>query len=371
MKVWILFSVGILLALSQSAYSVDIHNTYKWNRKNVNKNNGKVDRDPWYEWWYYKVVDPKTSKSFFFVYGIVNPWDDAGTMKGTRSYVGMGDFKNKLNLEEHFPISNFSSSYDKTFVAIDSNMATDKKIYGSIIDKSGKIAKWDVDVTKKWSFNATGWATGKMITNIEWYPAQADALCNGTITVGAEVTKLTDAPCYQDRNWGHSFPKWWTWIVSNHFEGHSETALAIGGGKPQFFGKVEPIEGVAIGLKHKGVEYHFRPNDLDLVRVNIKFGKWEVLGLNRKYKIEIVASAPKDQFMDLEFVTPEGKVFHDYETLTGEIKVKLYKRPRYLIGKWELIDTLTTKYGGIEYGSDKDYGLTSLLNENIELFSNF
>ena len=90
----ILFLVG----LSAHALEVDPFNTYRWNRKNALSNNGKIDSQPWYEWWYYKIVLPEQNKSFYFVYGVVNPWDSEQTLKGTRSYVGFGDFHQRFDV---------------------------------------------------------------------------------------------------------------------------------------------------------------------------------------------------------------------------------------------------------------------------------
>ncbi len=364
--------IGLIftLILINNAYSIDYFNTYRWNRANELEQNGKIDKGPWYEWWYYKVVLPNTNESFFFVYGVVNPWDQEQEMKGTRAYIGMGDFQRRTQPEEKFDVSEFMSSYQEPYVAIQDNFATDKYISGSLKDEDGKNYEWQIDIKKNWTFNATGWATGRMITNIEWYPAQADATCSGKIISHDKTYNFTDVPCYQDRNWGTSFPKWWTWIVSNHFENNPGTTLAIGGGRPIFRGGIDPIENVAIGFKHKGQEYSFRPNDLDIVRIDINFGKWEASGINGNTKIEVSAFAPKESFMDLIFMTPEGKEFHDYETLTGKLTVKLYKR-KHLFKKWELIDTVISNHAGIEYGSHDEYDKEKLFNSNNKIFSTF
>ena len=331
---------------------VDPHNTYQWNRKNVLKGKSVVKNKPWFEWWYYKVVLPQENESFYFVYGVVNPWDKNKKLKGTRSYVGMGNFTEKTISEELFGVDEFEASYVKTDIKIGRNHATDKQFSGDIIGKDGERTSWDISIEKKWGYNAVGWMTGKNITNIEWYSAQADARCNGIIEGQGKTYQFEDAPCYQDRNWGSIFPKWWAWIVSNEFENHPDTALSVGGGAPTVLkGKYIPMEGLSIGLKHKGEEYSFRPNYLDRIEVEVSFGKWEAVGINGVHKIEISAYAPMDKFMDLEFMTPEGEIFHDYETLSGEVTVKLYKKSLFGLGKWKLIDILYSKHTGIEYGS--------------------
>jgi len=354
--------MGTPISYSQSN-TYDPLNSYQFNRKNYFKNNGKTDQSPWFEWWYYKIVLPEKNKSFFFVYGVVNPWDQSETLPGTRALLRAGSFGSNLILEKRFSIPDFKASYTTTNVSLGNNIATDKRLTGSFITQDGYLADWDIVIDKKWAFNAASWVTGKNITNIEWYPAQADARCSGKVIINAEVESFVNAPCYQDRNWGSLFPEWWTWIVSNHFENHPETALVVGGGKPTIFDYYSGIESVAIGLKHKNQTYKWRPHEGDFIKIQIRFGHWEVDAVNKTNRIKIKAFAPKEKFMDLQFMTPQGKYYHDYEALNGDLEVELYEKSSNKLS-WNLIDTLTSHQAGIEYGSYKtlDSTLTNSLN---------
>ncbi len=358
--------------LSQAFAQVDPFNTYRWNRKNVLNHTGRTDTRPWFEWWYYKVVIPETNKSFYFVYGVVNPWDHKKTLKGTRAYIGMGDFDEKISTWEFLPLSAFNAKYNETYVDVAGNVATDKNLKGDFTDEQGRRFSWNIEIDKRWAYNATGWATGTGITNIEWYPAQADARCSGSVTSQGKQYNFQNAPCYQDRNWGVEFPKWWAWIVSNKFENHPDTTLAIGGGFPKIAG-TEIIQGVSIGLRHKGKEYAFRPNHFDTVTMQINWGKWETEAISRNglYRIQVSAWAPKEKFMDLQFMTPTGELYHDYETLIGNVKVKLYQNVgSVLFPKWKTIADLNSNYAGIEYGSPQEYGLEKFFADKKVLFTN-
>lgn len=336
LKTLILTMSFVISTLASAEF--DKFNAYQWN---------PASKKPWYEWWYYKIVLPETKDAFFFVYGIVNPWDQTKKMQGTRSYAWMGDFTSLTQVQTKFDINQFNAAYDQTFIEVAGLTASDKNLKGELVNELGQSYSWDISIKKDWAFNAMGWALDKNITNIKWYPAQASARCSGTIISNGQLYQFSDTPCYQDRNWGESFPLWWTWIVSNHFKGHPGTTLAVGGGRPKYFNTKLPIEGVTVGLNHKGVVYDFRPNDFDNVNVDINYGKWEISANDNRHKIEISAFAPKEKFMNLLFATPTGEVFHDYEALTGEVTVKLYKRD--LFG-WKLMDTLYSDVAGIEYG---------------------
>lgn len=352
-------------SLNSKFENVDPHNTYQFNRSNHFKQNGKIDQTPWFEWWYYKVVIPEKNKSYYFVYGVVNPWDSTASNKASRSYVGVGDFTQNITLEQQFEISDFRASYDETNISVgDANLATANKFSGSIRDPKGYNSNWNISIENKWTFNALGSITGKNISNIEWYPAQADARCSGEVTVNNVRESFTNAPCYQDRNWGSVFPKWWAWVVSNHFEKSPDTTLAIGGGNPSILNKFKKIEGLVIGLKHQGKEYTWRPHDGDWIKFKINLGKWDIEAINNNYKLKIEASAPREKFMDLQFMTPQGPLFHDYETLQGFLKLQLYQQAKDGL-HWELLTELTSSQAGLEYGSYDILGMKNLETQNV------
>lgn len=339
----------MLITVNHLNAKINPYNTYRWNRKNIIKGNDKESRKPWYEWWYLKMVIPEQDESFYFIYGIINPWDNEYKLGGTKSYVGMGDFKQKEVIENDYKLDQFTASYVETLVEIGNSALSDQHIYGSVKADSGMVSSWDFSINNKWSFNGEGWALSKNITNIKWYPIKADASCTGHILRGERLVQFVDVPCYQDRNWGKSLPQWWTWIVSNHFVGHADTAIAIGGGKPLIFNRSFSYASVVVGLKHKGIEYSFRPHDLNKVKIDIKFGKWKITASDSKYKLEIEAYADAAEFLDLPIMSPQGLLFHDYETLTGKLTVKIFKKS--LFKGWNLVETLHSNHTGIEYGS--------------------
>lgn len=331
----------LLFTTNIHAEQIDKYNTYQYDSI---KSEGK----PWYEWWYYKINIPDSNESYYFVYGVVNPWDLKGNVQSSRSYVGAGDFKQKKIYENVYDVSNFEASKNVVQIKINQNEATDKHFWGESTNKNNETISWDINIQKKWSYNPVSWALGKNITDIEWYPAQASATCSGIIHTSIKIIEFKNVPCYQDRNWGSSFPKWWTWIVSNSFKENSESVLAVGGGRPSYRHKNIPFEGVSIGLNHEGKEYFFRPTDLNITKAKIKMGQWEASGDNGKYAIEISAKAPYESFMDLKFITPQNQTFHDYETLNGNLNIKVYKKD---FMKKIFLFELNSDYAGIEYGS--------------------
>lgn len=382
---WVLFPL-LLCAQSNAFSQIDLQDNHLLTRRGDPYNTYRWDGKAalWNEWWYYKVVMPESRKAYYFVYGVVNPGDqslstrESQESKVSRTFVGFGDFQKKLVLEERRPVSDFQASRVVTSVkAGDLGLATDRHLSGQIFDKGTAVA-WDLSMDLDWKFNAMGWGMYfDFLSNIYWYPAQASAVMNGWIEMVSagvsERVEVKNAPAYQDRNWGQGFPKWWTWLVSNHFPKSPGTVLAAGGGRPKVFNRRELFNGVVIGLRHEGHEYTFRPTDGDKVRMDIDFGKWEVSAENGNgEKIQISAYAPQSDFMDLPFMTPEGKLFHDYEALLGHMNVKLYRNVGWFRDDWKLITDLDTDEAGIEYGSYNDFGgggssLTTSVNSDPRL----
>lgn len=357
---WAVF--GLLMAAAASAQTFsENYNSYQWNRYPWRERAGLPvaveDHGDWYEWWYYKVVVPGTDEAFYFVYGVVNPWDKEHTKAGTRAVLSMGSFGDHEIWGKHYPVSAFAASYSTTDVKVgDEGHATAGHIVGKIVDPVKGEVSWDLRLKKRWGFEAMGWGTYvKGISNIYWYPVQADAVMSGEIVYKGKRIVIEDAPAYQDRNWGRSLPDWWVWICSNHFENSPGTTLALGGGRPYAFEKVSMKDAISIGFKHGGHEYVFRSSDGDRETHDIAFGRWEVTAENhRGERIEISAYAPPEKFMNLPFYSPNGEQFNDYEALKGTVRVKLYEQvPGRALGstEWKLKADVTSHETGIEWGS--------------------
>ena len=217
---------------------------------------------------------------------------------------------------------------------------------GRVNSLDGREVEWNLSFRKEWSFRAMGWAMGVPdLLNIGWYPAQASTRISGTIRIGDDIVTLDGVEGYQDRNWGRSFPKWWTWIVANRFHEAKDTTLVVGGGAPSVLGHPSPYEGVSIGFRHAGKTFSFRPSEGVFPRADISFGRWEVEAKDLVgNQIQISASARPEQFMDLQFLSPQGQVFHDYETLNGQLKLRFKRFKQNWI-------ELSSDEAGIEYGS--------------------
>ena len=85
----------------------------------------------------------------------------------------------------------------------------------------------------------------------------------------------------------------------------------------------------------------------------MKLCQLDISSFNTSYKLNIHATADPSKMMDLPFATPEGKIFHDYETLNGNLHIELYKR-KFLSPDWDkIVDLSTPDSAGLELGVDQ------------------
>ncbi len=343
----LIFIFGLVLQCN-FVLAVDPYNTYRFNRVNHDAGSNRVDDSPWYEWWYYKVI-LEDGTPFFWVYGVVNPWDLNTSNPATRSYLSVGNFATHEIYNENSSLDSFTASYNETFVRIGDAVATDHSLQGSIQSKDGPVS-WNLSIQKEWGWNAMGWGLPfNPLVNISWYPAQSSALMSGSIDYKGRHYELKNAKAYQDRNWGTGFPSWWFWIVSNNFNEDKKAVLTCGGGMPKILGhEVIPI--ISCGLRTSLGEYSFRNTDLEHSEYEISFGKWELSILNGNKKLKVSASAPREKFMDLQFMSPQNTIFHDLEALDGSLVVELWEWS--IIGGWSIKNRFTSMAAGIEYGSE-------------------
>src|SRR3989338_4639296 len=141
-----------------------------------------------------------------------------------------------------------------------------------------------------------------------------------------------------------------------NFDENKESAFVAGGGDSRFSNGAPLPTALLLGLHHEGVLYEFRSSDFKhYFDWEIEMGKWSLTALHRFHRIEVTASEEIPEMLDLPFYTPGGETFHDYETLTGKIHVKLYKRKPLMMG-WEKIADLSTQdKAGLELGLDHPY----------------
>ena len=328
---------------------------------------GPKKRD-YYEWWYFRcnARDAKTREivPFFFEYYVVNPGLSPGWVisgEDTKpSYcmlkAGMSSKDNSIEINNFFPASDFKASKDRLEVSIGDNKATENNISGRVIDKDSKPGEitWDLHTPGSRQFNI-GPAGSIPGFEMYWHVGKMLSGFSGEITYNGRLYKVSerDSRGYQDHNWGKDYANPWIWLNCNNFENSPGTSFVLGGGRVKWQGISLGTRTIA-GLFHRGSKYDFNFTKFwRLNRSRIDCGVkekelyWDIILWNRRNKIEIYAHCPRNLCQFFTYERPSGGKYENlYNSLIGEIKLKLYQRRR----GWRLLDTLNGRFAGCEYG---------------------
>src|SRR5262249_19207177 len=142
------FCAFFVYCASSAQAGAEKYNNYQWNQT----------RSDWFEWWYYKVNIPNTKEAFYFIYGIVNPWDKNQTRNSSRAYVAFGSFSDFTHHQNEFSVGEFFGDANSPHVKIRENEADAQSLKGKITSDNGEeVAAWDLKMKNDWAFNAMGW----------------------------------------------------------------------------------------------------------------------------------------------------------------------------------------------------------------------
>lgn len=216
---------------------------------------GRTGRQPtpFFEGWYFKVVDRTGQNRFAFIPGIF--WNNR-----PHAFIQVLDGSKGEAHYHEYPVEAFSTPEDRfdlrlgesRFSTKSFTLAIDKpeqRITGSL-QLSGNIP-WPVRMT---SPGIMGWYA--WVPYMECYHGvvSLDHALDGSLTVDGREIDFSGGRGYIEKDWGRSFPEAWIWFQTNHFT-TPRTSLTgsiaiIPWGRTSF-------PGFIIGLWHDGRLFRF------------------------------------------------------------------------------------------------------------------
>jgi len=309
-------------------------NRYHWNGT----------EDPFFEGWYYKLTEPGTGESFFFIYGVQNPATPAQATSGGFVYVEHSDGDYEFDL---LPLGEFQASKKVCNVTIGESHATETHIDGAV-GPGSHVITWDldIDILSEWG-NTMGILTNKPLIPVNWYVNALSSRISGTIVWRGKEYVIEDAPGYNDHNWGPIFPASWLWSQANGFDDPDE-ALAFAGG-PVPLGAVTP-DGYMLVYRVQGKMFEFRTQDVTAlfdVAQSHATGQVKVTATKGNDRVVYtVDTKPADQRVVLA-PTTQGMVPGGFETFEGVFTVDLYIKQA---SGWTLLRHAVSDIGVMEFG---------------------
>jgi hypothetical protein len=174
-------------------------------------------RPPFFEGWYYKVVDPTGHHRFAFIPGVF--WTGR-----PHTFVQWLDGASGVAQYHDFPVEAFWAANDRFEVHVAGSRFTHQEMT-LLIDRPqqhisgalrfGDTIPWPVTVA---SPGIMGWYAWVPFMECYHGVLSFDHAIYGALNIDGREIDFTGGRGYIEKDWGRSFPQAWIWFQSNHFE---------------------------------------------------------------------------------------------------------------------------------------------------------
>lgn len=282
---------------------------------------GTVMSPPFFEGWYFKVVDATGLHRFAFIPGVFI----GKTPENSHAFVQVLEGASSRVEYHRYPIDQFWSAEDHFELRIGDNYFTLDHVQLNIRNSTQTVlGKLKFDYPIQWPVRLTspgvmGWYA--WVPRMECYHGVLgfDHAVQGSITVDNQTHDFNGGRGYIEKDWGKAFPQAWVWMQTNHFtQGHTclTASVAIIPWMRSAFA------GFIVGFWQDGNLHRFSTyaNSLILgLEVDDQHVRWQMR--NNTHRLEIVATQAEGGL--LHAPTPEGMGRRIAETLSATIHVRL------------------------------------------------
>jgi tocopherol cyclase len=181
---------------------------------------GGVLRPPFFEGWYFKVVDAAGGHRFAFIPGIFKGRSD----EDSHAFVQVLDGVTGQVAYHRYPVADFQAEPDMFDLRVGPNRFQLDHI-NLEIDTSEQVVRGSLhfDTPVSWpvrllSPGVMGWFA--WVPRMECYHGVLgfDHAVQGQIGVDGRELDFTGGRGYIEKDWGQAFPRAWVWMQTNHFE---------------------------------------------------------------------------------------------------------------------------------------------------------
>lgn len=282
---------------------------------------GRLMSPPFFEGWYFKVVDASGENRYAFIPGVFV----GKTPADSHVFVQVLDGSSQRVEYHRYPIEQFWSAEGRFELRIGDNTFTlnqiklkiknDQQQVNGVLNFDNPIG-WPVRIT---SPGVMGWYA--WVPRMECYHGVLgfDHAVEGAITVDGQTHDFEGGRGYIEKDWGKAFPQAWVWMQSNHFQ-QAHTCLTASVAIIPWLGSA--FAGFIVGFWQDGKLHRFATyaNSRILgLEVDDQRVRWQMR--NNTHRLEIVATQAEGGL--LHAPTPEGMGRRIAETLSASIHVRL------------------------------------------------
>ncbi|RMF58110.1 MAG: hypothetical protein D6748_09670 [Calditrichaeota bacterium] len=291
---------------------------------------GKGKKPPFFEGWYYKLVDSTTQHRIAVIPGLFL----GETPESTQAFVQFFEGQRGEVTLFTFPLKAFQDTPYQLDFTIGDNRFTDSSIHlnlksqrlqvsGSLTFKG--VTPWPITLR---SPGIMGWYAWAPFMQCYHGVVSLDHALVGKLQINEREIDFTGGRGYIEKDWGRAFPSAWIWVQSNHFSTVGTSLTASVAIIPWIRGA---FPGFIIGLWHQNHLYRFATyTGAKITRLELR--EKEVLWIvqDKTHRLEMQARG-SDKAGLLHAPTPQGMTRRIAETLDGEVQVRLFSNGKLVL----------------------------------------
>lgn len=278
---------------------------------------GHGKRPPFFEGWYFKLVDAARGQAWAVIPGVY-----LGEMPAqTHAFIQVLNGNRNVVEYHRFPPEAFAASNRQFDVRIGDNHFTTNTLILNLPNLQGRLTftgtiPWPVTLPSPGVMGWYGW-----VPVMECYHGvvSMDHRIDGRLVHDGHIIDFSGGRGYIEKDWGRHFPRTWVWLQANHFPTPG-TSLMASVARIPWIGRAFP--GFIIGLWHQGVLHRFTTYTGGVLEaVNVADAEVQVVVRNRRHRLTITAR--RSAGATLLGPTPQGMAPFVTEMLGAAVRVVL------------------------------------------------
>jgi hypothetical protein len=305
-------------------------------------------RGPYFEGWYYKLVNPNGDQRWTIIPGVyigAKPDDSHSFIQVMNGITGKTYYFD-------FPFDQFISNVKDFRVSIGKNEFSANQIHLEIendeIELSGSLTfngltPWPVTWQSPGIMGWYAWVPG-----MECYHGvvSLDHEIMGKLKINGEVCDFSGGRGYIEKDWGKAMPKAWIWSQCNHFSRQFVSLTVSVAVIP--WGPIS-FDGFIVGFLLDGVLHRFATyTGAKIEKLIVNESEVSLVFCDLKKKLEILARRVGGGILKAPTFTQMDRRIS--ETLSSEIDVKLSVRQNR---NWHKVFEDKGRYAGLEVVGDQ------------------
>jgi tocopherol cyclase len=285
---------------------------------------GRNKKPPFFEGWYYRLINDQQGESIVIIPGIFQHPDPARGL----SFIQLIDGKYRESYFLEFPVDLFVSNKRKFELSVNGNTFYTDRIVLDLHHQSLSLAgnlkfkfmtPWPVSV---FSPGIMGWYAWIPFMECFHGVLSLNHIIEGTLEINDRKIDFTGGKGYIEKDWGQAFPEAWIWNQSNHF---SEDGISLSASIAiiPWIGKAFP--GFIIGLLWNEQLYRFATyTGARTSQLRVEAGTVHWIVEDRKYVLEM--HSKRGPAINLRAPTPNGMDRRIRESVDSMIEVRLSRK---------------------------------------------